>query len=179
LGNDHEEITQLVQGSRQEMIRAIWRVVRNPEDAEDALQEALGKIWRKRARFSDHPNPKALLLRVSLDAACDQLRKRIRESNRHRDWPHMETIRGCFASASEKLLAKEQMAEVLQSIAKLPRNQTIAVLMHDVEDKSYAEISQALNCSETTVRSRVSRARGRLAKNLVHLRFTDTGGEMV
>ena len=57
------------------MMRSIWRIVRQREAAEDALQDALAVIWRKRRLVARHPNPRALVLKISIDAAYDAVRK--------------------------------------------------------------------------------------------------------
>ncbi|NTU51536.1 MAG: hypothetical protein HGA94_03750, partial [Candidatus Aminicenantes bacterium] len=45
------------------LMRTIWRIVRQKEAAEDALQDALAAIWKKRDAVARHPNPQALILR--------------------------------------------------------------------------------------------------------------------
>ena len=57
------------------MMRSIWRVVRNADLAEDALQDALSVIWKKRFQIQLHPNPPALILKICLNTAYDSLRK--------------------------------------------------------------------------------------------------------
>src|SRR5512135_95697 len=60
------------------MMRTIWRIVREREAAEDALQDALTTIWRKRDAVARHPKPEALILRIAVAAAIDAVRKRRR-----------------------------------------------------------------------------------------------------
>jgi hypothetical protein len=52
-----------------QMTRVVWRIVRDPEDAEDALQDALSTIWKKRRLVCTHPNPLALILKICINAA--------------------------------------------------------------------------------------------------------------
>src|SRR5512136_1913978 len=58
------------------LMRTIWRIVRRREAAEDALQDALTVIWRKRAAVARHPNPQALILRIAVSAASPGARRR-------------------------------------------------------------------------------------------------------
>ena len=57
------------------MMRTIWRIVRQREAAEDALQDALAVIWKKRDIVARHPKPEALILRIAVTTAYDTVRK--------------------------------------------------------------------------------------------------------
>lgn len=153
-----------------QMMRSIWRVVRHPELAEDTLQDALAIIWKKRELIRRHPNPRALVLKICLNAAYDALRKRMRLMRQDASLMPSEgldipdaTDRG----GQEKKLLED---EVLKAIARLPKKQAAAVLMRVVQGHSYEAIAQALGCSEITARIQVSRGRARLSRWLSHLR---------
>lgn len=151
------------------MTRVVWRIVRNPEDAEDTLQDALSTIWKKRGLVERHPNPQALILKICIDAAYDTLRKRRRhkrdESNTLPLYPQEENN----AQALDKLVQKETETEILEAIGRLPRKQAVAVLMRIIQEQPYEAIAQALDCSEGTVRIHVARGRTRLNQWLAHL----------
>jgi len=158
-----------------QMMKSIWRVVRHPDLAEDALQNALLTIWRKLDRVRNHPCPEALVLKIALNAACDVLRKRRRllkheESYSEREWP------GCDDAFSRRLEDRELEGEVLKAVARLPRQQAAAVLLRIVQEQSYEAVAKALDCSETTARIHVSRGRARLSRWLAHL-ISKPGGQ--
>jgi RNA polymerase sigma-70 factor, ECF subfamily len=164
-----------------QMTRVVWRIVRNPEDAEDTLQDALSTIWKKRRLVCTHPNPRALILKICIDAAYDTLRKRHRRRqheepttlqhySREEDKPgltHSQAI--SHSSALDTLVQKETESEILDAIGRLPRNQAVAVLMRIVKEQPYELIARAMGCSESTVRIHVARGRARLNKWLAHL----------
>jgi len=58
----------LVRPLESRMMRAVWRIVRQKEAAEDAFQDALAVIWKKRDAVARHPNPQALILKMTVDA---------------------------------------------------------------------------------------------------------------
>jgi RNA polymerase sigma factor (sigma-70 family) len=151
------------------MMRTIWRVVRHDQLSEDTLQDALAIIWQKRHRIQGHPNPQALILKICLNCAYDSLRKR----KRHRRDQHLSNLDALEGqsrtSASLELEQKQTVAEVLNAIGRLPRNQALAVLMRIIQDQPYETIAQTMGCSETTVRIHVSRGRKRLSQWLSHL----------
>lgn len=151
-----------------QMMRSIWRIVRNREVAEDTLQEALTVIWKKKSRIYKHPNPRALILKICVNTAYDSLRKqkRYREhgmTGLTDNAPHPGN------SVHEDLEKKSALSEILYAIQRLPRKQALAVLMRIVEGMSYDEIAQAMGCDEVTVRVHVSRGRERLSQWLSHL----------
>lgn len=151
------------------MMRSIWRIVRDPDEAADTLQEALAIIWRKLDRVRAHPNPHALILKICIDAAYDTLRKR----QRHQTQEDPEVLHKVKApsdgSVSEKMIRKEIENEILQAVSRLPRKQASAVLMRIIQDEPYENIAQVLGCSEATVRTHVLRGRDRLRQWLAHL----------
>ena len=151
------------------LLRAVWRVVRDPERSRDALQDALALIWQKRARIRAHANPEALIVRICLGVAVDALRKE-RRRGRHLELrtgvlPEMPSPDDPAEAAQERQL-REQVQE---AIARLPGKQSVAVLMRVVEEEDYPAIAAALGCSESTARVHVMRGRARLGRVLAHL----------
>jgi DNA-directed RNA polymerase specialized sigma24 family protein len=116
---------RLVLPHRSRMIRTVWRVLRDADLAEEALQVSLGTLWRKLDALRVHPNPEAFVLRVCLDAAHDQLRERIR--SRSRTVP-LDEVEGETGRAEERVSARE----VLAAVCRLNRRQAVALLMHAV-----------------------------------------------
>ena len=159
----------LIEPIKEKMIRSVWRIVRDVDDFDDAFQNALETIWKRIGKVRRHPNPHALILRISANAAWDVLRKRGRQRRRAISQPIFESLPDPAPSAAQELMAVENRSEVRRAVLELPRNQAQAILMHTVQDLSYREIGQALGCSETTARTHAARARKRLAGLLAHL----------
>lgn len=160
------EFARLVLCGQGRMLRAIWRVVRDPDLADDALQDALTTLWRKLPALARHPNPDAFVLRVCLDAACDHLRAQVRRQ--HRLVPlddDQAAARVAQAAAPESAV----LDEVRHAIGRLQRRQATAFLMRAVHGESYEAIARSLGCSEVTARVHVLRARQKLRGWLSHL----------
>lgn len=151
------------------MIRAVWRIVRDPNDADDALQEALLTIWKRWSQVRKHPNPQALVLRICIHSAYDILRQKARRMKWQDADAVTEAIPDTAASMTLKLADHQQGEQVLKAIARLPKNQAQAILMRAVEEISYGDIALAMGCRESTVRKHVARARTRLRILLSHL----------
>ena len=69
---------QVIDPIKDRMIATVWRVLRHPQDAEDALQTAVATLWQEWGRIERHANPHALILKICADAAIDECRRRQR-----------------------------------------------------------------------------------------------------
>ena len=79
MNDRQQEYERLIAPIEDRMMRAVWRILRDPKDAEDALQEALLKVWKRWHRIRTHPNPHALVLQICIYAAHDVLRRKVRQ----------------------------------------------------------------------------------------------------
>jgi RNA polymerase sigma factor (sigma-70 family) len=151
------------------IIRTIWGLVRDPDDAQDVMQDALATIWRRWAHLQGHPNPEALVLRICVNSAYDALRRR----HRRLRWFGAETVDvdlpDTAPSALEGVAGAETQARVRRAIASLSRHQATAILMHAVGGVPYDAVAAAMQCREVTVRTHVARARARLRTLLADL----------
>ena len=163
------EYERLIAPIADRMMRAVWRILRDPDEADDAFQEALLKVWKRWDQIRRHPNPHALVLRICVHSAQDTLRRKARR----RKWTDAEGIPEAVVdqkrSAVELLAEAEQSAEVRRAITTLSKNQAQAVQMHLVEGIPYADVAAAMDCREATVRKHVARARAKLRALLAHL----------
>lgn len=145
------------------MVRTVWRVLRNPCDVEDALQDAMMNLWRKREDVKKHPNPKAFILRVCHNSAFDVLRKRMRDMTRHTEFDSepedQQTARDC-------MMTMQTITQIHYAISQLPRHQATAVMMRMVSEEEYSAIAAALDCTEATARVHVMRGKTALQKQL-------------
>jgi len=151
------------------MIRSIWRIVRNPQDAEDAMQDALLVVLKRWDRITRHPSPQSLVLKICIDAAYDLTRRTVRHrrvvelGERAREQASLSQL------PSEEMVSTEQYSEILRAIHRLSRQQATAILMRAVQGQSYEEIATVLGCTEATARKHVARSRERLRIWLAHL----------
>lgn len=160
---------QLIAPIESQMMRSIWRIVRNREAAEDTMQDALTIIWKNMDRICRHPNPHAFILKICANAACDTLRRTRRIRRREESAEIQEFPAGSEANGLERLEKKHAEEEILDAIRRLPRKQALAVLMRIVQDQPYHSIAQVLDCREVTVRIQVSKGRAKLSQWLSHL----------
>jgi len=143
--------------------RVARAVLGNPEDADDAAQDAMLSALVKLDQYDPRRPFGPWLLRIVSNAATDRRRRR--------------TVRrvepldpGLAAGGPRPDTAAEQRAlgeRLRQALAELPERRRVAVVLFDVEGYSHAEIAGVLGIPEGTVRSEVFHARRRLRALLV------------
>ncbi len=133
------------------------RVLGNPDDALDAMQEALLSIARKIHLFDGRSRFSTWCYRVATNAALDEVRRRNR-----RPLP-TETL---IDRGSGGLPADSQVADRLDidaALSQLSPEYRAAVALRDLVGMDYAEIADVLGIPPGTVRSRIARGRAALA----------------
>jgi len=168
-----DSYTRFIEPIEGQMIGVIWRVLRDSDESDDALQNALAKIWSKRKAVFSHPNPKALILRICINNAYDVLRRRAKNGRIHQNLQD-RAVDQTGTGVGDELVSEELRQQIMDQIAQLPRQQAVAALMRLVDRMPYADIAQALGCSEATARVHVTRGRTRLQERLSHLDPTNT-----
>lgn len=172
-----EDYECLIRPIEQQMMNTVWRITQNADDAEDALQHALEKVWRQSHKIRRHPNPHACILRICIHSALDLLRRRAKQVERLQTGLPLDRLASGQQNALQQAVEQEIRIEIGRAIAKLPRKQAEAVIMRLIEEMPYADIARALDCNEATVRTHVKRARRKLQEQLSHL-ATVAGGSI-
>jgi RNA polymerase sigma-70 factor (ECF subfamily) len=169
LGSEPPGYDALLRPMQDQMLRSIWRITRIAQDAEDALQESLAIIWKRRARIGRHPRPQALILRICVNCACDVLRARLGRQSRETALLEPDALHAKDCPVDQRLHSQELSDNISRALVRLSSRQATAVLMRYVLELPYQEIGDALGCSEATARVHVNRARQRLSRLLAHL----------
>jgi RNA polymerase sigma-70 factor, ECF subfamily len=161
------------------LYRAALRLTHVPADAEDLVQETYLKAFRAADSFRPGTNMRAWLFTILHNTARNRARDRARDTvavdsdivDRAADAPAPAGRAAGAGETPETLLLRETLAPDLQAaIDELPDVFRQAVWLRDVEEFSYAEISDMLNVPVGTVMSRISRGRRLLFEKLQALR---------
>ena len=152
---------------------AALRLTRNPQDAEDLLQETYLRAYRGFGGFQEGTNLRAWLYRILTNTFINSYRKKQREpvtvaDEDIADWYLFDKIgeAGVEASAETEVLEKIPDEDVQRALEELPEGFRMAVLLADVEGFSYKEIADILGIPIGTVMSRLHRGRKALQKAL-------------
>lgn len=153
---------QIIEPIEDRIIRSVWRITRNAQDAEDAMQNALLTIWKRQHRISKHSSPQALILKMCIDAACDVARRRGRDRRKIEPHDHRDQLIDCAALPWEEIAQRELSSEIVTAITRLSRCQAVAITLRVFEELSYEQIAAAMDCTAATARKHAERARARL-----------------
>src|SRR3984885_165225 len=145
------------------------RVTCNPDDAADALQDAMISAFRRAADFRGESAVTTWLHRIVVNAALDLLRRRsahsVGWSGDPDDLPVTEP-----RQATDSAAATESRLDIDAAMRTLPPPQRAALVLVDMLGYPVADVALILAVSEGTVKSRCARGRARLLPFLAHLR---------
>ncbi|MCI0632759.1 MAG: sigma-70 family RNA polymerase sigma factor [Actinobacteria bacterium] len=153
---------------------AALRLTRNPQDAEDLVQEAYLRAYRGFAGFREGTNLRAWMYRILTNTFINSYRKKQREpvtvavTDDTSDWYLYDRIgsSGAEPSAEAEVLERIPDEDVQRALEELPEVFRMAVLLADVEGFSYKEIAEILDIPIGTVMSRLHRGRKALQRAL-------------
>jgi RNA polymerase sigma-70 factor (ECF subfamily) len=141
-----------------------WQILRNRDDALDAVQTALTAVWQHRRRLQRGRDPRGWFYRVLRNKCIDTVRsRRVRNSATLEADPPDRVDADPVGDADRR----EQLAHLRQSLAELPDEMREILLLRDFHDLPYAEIAQVLDVRPGTVMSRLHRARSALRDRLL------------
>jgi RNA polymerase sigma-70 factor (ECF subfamily) len=142
----------------------LWRLLREPADAEDALQETFLRAYRAYGRLDGHSNPAAWLYRIATNTARTHLRQRGRALARTADLDPERAAGG--PGPAEQAARRQTLAAVAAAVDRLPYQQRAALLLRKYQGLSYAEVAAALGCTEAAARANVYQAVKKLRTTL-------------
>ena len=150
--------------------RESLRLMKDPDDAQDLVQDTYLRALRSSDRFSLGTNLKAWLLSIARNAASNRWRDR-RRRDTHLEVMRRERLRDEGVTTSdtpEDALLREALDPQLKAaLEALPATLRQAIWQRDVEERSYAELAKAWDVPIGTVMSRIARARDLLFAELV------------
>jgi RNA polymerase sigma-70 factor (ECF subfamily) len=154
---------------------AALRMTRNPQDAEDLVQETMLRAYRAFDRFEAGTNLKAWLFRILTNAYINTYRKKQREpqkvsADELQDFDLYRELKDHdpqFSDTPESIVLDSLVdSDITEAIDDLPEQFRLAVVLSDVEDFSYAEMAEIMDVPMGTVMSRLHRGRKALQKRL-------------
>ncbi|WP_443189737.1 sigma-70 family RNA polymerase sigma factor [Methylobacterium sp. Leaf99] len=164
---DAEAERQVTKAFGDELIALVPRLRRfarmrtgNAAEADDMVQATLMRAWERRSQFQDGTNLVAWLFTILRNTHLNQ-RKRLRRE--------VEDVDGAFAGALSSAPDQEHrvaLFELQAALNDLPEEQRETLLLVTVDGLKHEEVAAVLGCQVGTVKSRVSRARERLAMAL-------------
>jgi RNA polymerase sigma-70 factor, ECF subfamily len=181
VAGDDEAFGVLFSRHRERLWAVALRTTGDPEDAADALQDAMVAAFRRAASYRGESAVTTWLHRVVVNACLDRIRRRkVRLAD-----PLPEDVDDGVAvrpvggtgradpsppDPADELLTRERRDAVLAALDTLPADARAALVLVDMEGYSVEETAAILECAPGTVKSRCSRGRAKLAPLLAELR---------
>jgi len=155
----------LVNAHSAEIHAYLWRLLRDPADADDCLQETFLRAFKARGRARDHANPRAWLYRIATNTARTHQRRRARDLARTASLePELAAAPG-FGPA-EQAAQGETLRAIARAVDALPAQQRAALILRKYQELGYDQVAAALQCTEAAARANVYQALSKLRAKL-------------
>ncbi|MHC4519361.1 MAG: RNA polymerase sigma factor [Planctomycetota bacterium] len=176
LRGDRAAFRELVQRYADSLLGYLFRMTGNRDQAEDLFQETFKKVHEKAHTFRG-PRLKSWLFTIATRAALDSFRRRRRARmvslDRQNDCGPDDGASLAAAivdpdatDPADDLVREEQAQQVRNAVDTLPPRQRATLVLAYYQQLSYPEVAQVLGCSLGTVKTQMSRALARLARQL-------------
>ncbi len=170
---DRAEFARLVDTYSGPIYRLALKMLDNPQDAEDILQETFIKAFRYLKGFDGRSSVSTWLYRIATNEALMYLRRRQPEQisidepqeSLEGEQEPLQIVDWCCMPEQE-LMSAETRKHLDEAIDTLPHSLRIVFLLRDIEGLSTQEVAEVLSLSETAVKTRLSRARLRMREEL-------------
>jgi RNA polymerase sigma-70 factor, ECF subfamily len=174
LEGDPDAFAQLVRRHRDHLWAVALRTLGNPDDAADALQDALISAMRHASSFRGDAQLGTWLHRIVVNACLDRLRRRAAHPTT--PLPEDDHAGAAIPPASrDEFAERDTAADVHAALATLSADQRAAIVLVDIEGYPVDEVAAILEVPAGTVKSRCARGRAKLLPLLVHLRGEVSG----
>lgn len=172
---DEAAVRLVAERNNQRLFRAAWSILRDRDQAEDAVQSAYLKAFTAIGSFAGRSSLSTWLTRIVINEALG--RKRAEKRRRARvdqdsvlflaDYKE-KLMRGSASCRSPEIsFARAEIRQMLESaIARLPDPFRLVFVLREIEDMNVAEVAEALGIAAATVKTRHFRARRRLQEEL-------------
>lgn len=167
-GGDYQAFESLVTRYESKVYRLAIRMLRNPQDAEDALQETFIQVYRGLAGFEGRSTFSTWLFRLATNACLMKIRHRATEPSKmlpledylpRQEQGEIPQMVDWTDRPEDALLSKESREKMMEALEKLPPEYRAVFILRDMEGLSNAETGESLGISVAAVKSRLHRAR--------------------
>jgi RNA polymerase sigma factor (sigma-70 family) len=149
------EFLQLTSPFKDKVFRLAKRLLISTEEAEDATQEVLVKLWSKNESLVGFNSIEAFAMTITKNYCLDQLKSKRAEN--------IKIVHDNFSenapSLDKKMEDDDSLNWVEKIINQLPEQQRLIIQMRDIEQYEFSEIAKIMQMNETAIRVALSRAR--------------------
>ncbi|MET1259743.1 RNA polymerase sigma factor [Flagellimonas sp. DF-77] len=157
------EFLKVVMPFKDKLYRLAKRLLVSREEAEDATQEILMKLWSKNESIEQYKSVEAFAMTMTKNFCLDRLKSKQAGNLKlvHSNYRDENT------SLQKQLEAEDSVDWVARIMDELPEQQKMVLQLRDIEDYDFEEISEMLGMKPTAVRVTLSRARKAVREKLM------------
>ncbi|GAB3997902.1 sigma-70 family RNA polymerase sigma factor [Spirosoma daeguense] len=142
------------------LFRVAQMFLRNREEAEDALQDVMLRLWNNRQQLETYQSLEALAVQMTRNLCLDKLKAHSRQKMAND--AELPEVQATGASPYQQLESADSHDLIHRLMEELPDQQRFILHLRDVEEYSFEEIEQLTGLSVNNIRVILSRARQRL-----------------
>lgn len=159
------EFLQLTSPFKDKVFRLAKRLLISTEEAEDATQEVLVKLWSKNESLVGFNSIEAFAMTITKNYCLDQLKSKRSEN--------LKIVHDNFTDDAHSLVKKVEDDDSLNWVEKiinqLPEQQRLIIQMRDIEQYEFSEIAIIMQMNETAIRVALSRARKTIRECMIKI----------
>ena len=147
---------------KDKVFRLAKRLLVSKEEAEDATQEILLKLWNKKEQIQEYKNVEAFSMTMTKNFCLDKLKSK-----------HAQNLKIVHSNYQDNNISLQKQVELNDSLSwvekimeELPEQQKIILQLRDIEQYDFSEIAKMLDMNETAIRVSLSRGRKTLREKL-------------
>ncbi len=156
------EFIKTINPFKDKLFRLAKRLLVSTEEAEDATQEILVKLWNKNEGLDKYNSIEAFAMTMIKNYCLDQLKSKRSQVLKLVD----DNFDNNQANLQKKLEDEDSLVWVEKIMNKLPEQQKLIVQMREIEQYEFEEIAKILDMNETAIRVALSRARKTIRESM-------------
>jgi RNA polymerase sigma factor (sigma-70 family) len=151
------DFNELVRQLSRKLYGYAFRILRNQQEAEDAVQEIFIKLWKMKEKLVEYNSVEALAATMTKNYCIDQIRK---QKNMYHEEPAVQVYHQMTSPSPHEQMENLESNEIIYKIIdKLPDMYKVIIRLRDIEGFSYEEIAEKISQNINTLRVTISRAR--------------------
>jgi len=156
------DFVEIIAPFKDKVFRLAKRLLVSREEAEDATQEILLKLWDKKDKIADYNNVEAFSMTMTKNFCLDRLKSKQAQNLKivHSNYTDNNT------SLQKQVEVNDSISWVSKIIEDLPEQQKMIIQLRDIEQYDFSEIAKMLDMNETAIRVALSRARKTIREKL-------------
>ncbi|WP_396600289.1 RNA polymerase sigma factor [Algibacter sp. R77976] len=159
-----KEFLNIVMPFKDKVFRLAKRLLVSTEEAEDATQEVLLKLWKNKVKIAEYKNVEAFSMTMTKNYCFDKLKSKQSQNLKlvHSNYEEKNT------PLQKQVELNDSVSWVAKIIEDLPEQQRMIIQLRDIEDYDFDEIAKMLDMNNTAVRVALSRARKTIREKLTN-----------